>query len=384
MVYWFRERQYGFEDDFDSVQRRSRRNHNVRFERQRRGNFYRTDYGDRYSDDFVVIITRFPWGTDEELSIKEIINSLCDEQFVYPKSIKIITDRETGKPRYGYISFNSEFELNEILQTGVLKCCNCKRIMTKETVPQRNKDTGNLIYIKNLQEKIQISHEIIDYSSEEEERLRNMLMQSRSQWYCNFLEDALERGRIVVEMAAEEYNAIEDFESREKEMKEKITLLEAEKSELEKLKDDFKRKNEQLLQQNSELRDENERLENEVDRINENTFYDESSEFVLDSFNKLEDRIDALERHNEGLKARLKETDSYIVDLEDLNKQLHDRIESLNHVFKLPDENNFQTNFVINHSYLQPLDQIVVSSNDAVRQRLKIGNTTFIFRKLSI
>ena len=376
MVYWSRDTGSWSEDEFDGAQRRpfrSRRNQTTRFDWQDLGGSYSaitysTDYNDRNLDDFVIKINHFPWNTTEECKIKTKIEIACSIELVYPKSIKIITDRETGKPRYGFISFNTEYELNEVLQKGLLNCCNCQRIRTKWPVSQKNKNAGNLTYIKQLVKLVRRYQFFLEESCKAESNLRNMLIRSEKKSYNNYLSDALDNGQLILKVSFEEYKAMEEFGSRERNMQEKISLLETKNSRLERLKDVLIRKTVQLSQQNSELRDRNKVLQDEMDSMTQ-----ESSQFLLEHF-ELEDQKQALERHNAGLKVRLKETEFYNADLEDLNKQLHDKIESLNHVFKLPDDNNFDTNFVINHTYFQPLDQIVVSSNDAVRQRMKIGN----------
>ena len=383
MVYWSREQWY--DDEFDRTQRRSfrsRRNQheNLDFESQDRWGEYRTTtysnyYDDRNLDDFVVQITHFPWDSDDATEIKDIIDVLCNKKFVFPKSIKIITDNETGKPKFGIISFNSLYELNEVLQEGILDRCNCQKIRTKRTTPHKNQNIGNLIYIKKLRKVLQTFEKVIYDGFETEDKLRNMLIKAKEKSFNKVLYDALDRGNLLLEIPAEEFRAMDESESRENEMREKINFLETRNSELEQLKDGLIRENERLLQERSDLRDSKEVLQNEMELLqNEmDSMTRETSQFLLEHF-KLEDQKKALGRRYEGLKLRLKETDSYNAELEKMNEKLDLQNESFTHVFKLPDNKNFKAKILRKHKYLQPADQIVISDDDTVRKKIKIGN----------
>ena len=177
---------------------------------------------DRRLDAFVIKINHFPWNTTEERKIKTKIEIACSHQFVYPKSIKFITDRDTGKPRYGFISFNTEYELNEVLQKGLLNCCNCQRIRTKWPASQKNKNSGNLIYIKQLVKLLHRYQFFLEECMKAENNMRNMLIESEkksfNKSYNKYFADALDNGQLILKVSIEEYNAMGEFESREQNM----------------------------------------------------------------------------------------------------------------------------------------------------------------------
>ena len=119
------------------------------FERSSRSEDCGTD--DEKAEVFVIKISNFPSEVNEP-DVKNSINFHCGKHlFVYPTSIRLVSDCKTGKPIFGYIKFNTQYEYNEVLRQGILVLS--KKLRTEPIGPRTDKPNLNLDYIEMLQKE---------------------------------------------------------------------------------------------------------------------------------------------------------------------------------------------------------------------------------------
>ena len=273
-------------------------------------------------NNFEVTISGFPWHANE-LTIKRSITCQCIDQFVNPKNIKIVNDRETGKPKFGYIKFDSQHALDAVLRSGLE--VNRQKIRVESTAQRKKKSERNLDYIKKLKHQLQKKDAII-------RRQKNELNQTWSK-----LES-------LKELTIKCLDITRDVQRQNETKRITINSLVFDKCELQNEHDSLRRESVQLL---------------------------------LD-YQKLQDQKHALDCQNSGLKLRVKETDSYNAQLDALNKELELEVERLNHQFELPDKNNLKVDFATHQPRLSSDDKILIKSEKGtVKQEFKIGEKTF-------
>ena len=111
------------------------------------------------TEKFVVKISHFPFEINEA-EINNCINIHCAKHLcVYPTSIRFVNDCKTGKPIFGYIEFNTQYEYNEVLQKGIFILS--KKIRAEPIAPRNDKPSLNIDYIKKLQKELRKKDEIV-------------------------------------------------------------------------------------------------------------------------------------------------------------------------------------------------------------------------------
>ena len=140
-------------------ERKLNRNMNQRstFERSSRSEDCGTD--DEKTEVFVIKISNFPSEINEP-DAENSINFYCVKHLiVYPTSIRFINDCKTGKPIFGYIEFNTQYEYNEVLQKGIFILS--KKLRAEPIAPRNDKPSLNIDYIKKLQKELRKKDEIV-------------------------------------------------------------------------------------------------------------------------------------------------------------------------------------------------------------------------------